>query len=91
MPTISLFHGISIRMFFNDHEPPHFHAYHAGSEARVLVATGEVISGTLGRAQRRLVRDWALRYNKELLSAWADVRADRLPERIPGMDAANDG
>ena len=26
MPTISLFYGISIRLFYNDHAPPHFHA-----------------------------------------------------------------
>jgi len=27
MPTISWFYGIAIRMFYNDHAPPHFHAF----------------------------------------------------------------
>jgi len=26
MPTISTFFGVTIRMFFSDHPPPHFHA-----------------------------------------------------------------
>ena len=91
MPTLSLFHGVAIRMFFNDHEPPHFHAFFAGDEARVAVDTGEIVSGRLPRAQRRLVKDWTLRYNAELLKAWADVRAERTPERIPGLDPANEG
>jgi hypothetical protein len=26
MPTIAWFYGIMIQMFYNDHEPPHFHA-----------------------------------------------------------------
>jgi Domain of unknown function (DUF4160) len=25
MPTIAYFLGVAVRMFFNDHEPPHFH------------------------------------------------------------------
>ena len=32
VPTISQFYGITIRMYFDDHPPPHFHAYY-GSEA----------------------------------------------------------
>ncbi len=27
MPTISRFFGIAIRMYYDDHAPPHFHAY----------------------------------------------------------------
>ena len=26
MPTICIFYGIIIRMFFDEHAPPHFHA-----------------------------------------------------------------
>jgi len=32
MPTISWFYGISIRMYFNDHAPPHFHAIIGGDD-----------------------------------------------------------
>jgi len=33
MPEISRFFGVVIKMFYNDHQPPHFHAEYAGSEA----------------------------------------------------------
>jgi len=41
MPTIAWFNGISIRMFFNDHAPPHFHAFTEVREAKVNIATGD--------------------------------------------------
>ena len=34
MPSISVFFGIIIRMFYNDHEPPHFHAEHQGLQGK---------------------------------------------------------
>ena len=39
MPEISRFFGIVIRMFFNDHEPPHFHAVYGGHEALIEIET----------------------------------------------------
>lgn len=47
MPTIFWFYGISIRMFLNDHPPPHFHAYYESSVAQVLIETGEIVVGRL--------------------------------------------
>jgi hypothetical protein len=87
MPTISWFYGISIRMFFNDHAPPHFHAFYGRHEARVSVETGEIIGGGLPPTQRRLVHTWTLRYREALLTDWVLVRDARAPERIPGLDA----
>ena len=87
MPTISWFFGISIRMFFNDHAPPHFHAFYGRYEAKVAIETGEIIGGSLPTSQRRLVTEWVLRYREQLLAAWALVRAEQSPERIPGLGA----
>lgn len=92
MPTISWFYGISIRMFFNDHAPPHFHAIHNADEAIVAIDTGEVLRGRLSRTAQRLVREWALRYRAELMENWDRARAGaRDPmERIPGLDDDDD-
>ncbi|CAN5352440.1 DUF4160 domain-containing protein [soil metagenome] len=90
MPTLSWFYGISIRMFFNDHAPPHFHAYYGSSQAQVSIATGRILRGTLPLKQRRLVEQWALRYNDCLMAAWALASADKAFERIPGLDVEND-
>lgn len=35
MPEISRFFGIVIRMFYNDHAPPHFHAEYGEHEALI--------------------------------------------------------
>jgi len=63
MPTIAYFLGIAVRMFYNDHDPPHFHVRYQGFRARVLIADGEVIDGRLPVRVARLVREWtALRH-----------------------------
>jgi hypothetical protein len=77
-------------MFFNDHAPPHFHAYYGDSKAQVAINTGQILRGTLPLKQRRLVEQWVLRYNESLMTAWALASADRPFERIPGLDVEND-
>jgi len=88
MPTVSWFYGISIRMFFNDHAPPHFHAIHDAHEAVVEITTGEVLRGQLPRQATRLVQEWALLHRDELMENWNRARPnDRRPlVRIAGLD-----
>ena len=35
MPEVSRFFGISVRMYYDDHNPPHFHAIYSGAEIEV--------------------------------------------------------
>ncbi len=49
MPTISVFYGILIRMFFNDHAPPHFRARYSEFEATIDIGSQEVLQGDLPR------------------------------------------
>ena len=44
MPQISLFFGIIIRMYFDDHNPPHFHAAYGDFEAIIDIEKNELIS-----------------------------------------------
>ena len=39
MSEISRFYGIVIKMFHNDHQPPHFHAEHGGDQMVVAIET----------------------------------------------------
>ena len=59
MPTISAFYGILIRMFFNDHPPPHLHARYGEFEATINLDTLEVSQGQLPRRALSLVQEWA--------------------------------
>ena len=47
MPEISRFYGIIIRMFFDDHNPPHFHALYGNDEAWININTLGVFQGSL--------------------------------------------
>ena len=53
MPRISAFYGIVIKMYFRDHNPPHFHAIYAEHAAKVEISTGDVFEGQLPRRAHR--------------------------------------
>ena len=82
MPTISTFYGILIRMFFNDHPPPHFHARYGEFEATVEIGTLEVLEGQLPRRALNLVREWAMMHRGELLEDWRFCRENTVPTKI---------
>ena len=81
VPTISEFYGIVIRMFVNDHPPPHFHARYAEHSVRVSIATGEAIDGELPRRAARLVKEWADARRAELEANWR--RAEKMEPLRP--------
>ncbi len=86
MPTVSYFYGIAIAMFFNDHNPPHFHVRYGRARALVRIADGEIITGDLPPTARRMVRDWALARRAELEENWRRSRTHEPLERIAGPD-----
>jgi hypothetical protein len=87
MPTIAAFYGILIQMYFDDHEPPHFHARYGQARAVVRIADGEIIAGELPPTARRLVRQWALARTAELQDNWHRARRHQPLERVAGPDA----
>ncbi len=82
MPTISSFYGISIRMFFNDHVPPHFHVEYAEFKATVDILELIISSGKLPRRAQELVLDWAELHQNELLVDWQLCTAKQQPNPI---------
>jgi len=60
MPTISTFYGIIIRMFFDEHAPPHFHAQYGEHKASINIKSLELMEGQLPRRALELVLDWDL-------------------------------
>ena len=69
MPRISSFYGITILMFFGDHNPPHFHARYGEHHARVALS-GDILGGTMPRRAQRLIREWAAIHAAELAACW---------------------
>jgi uncharacterized protein DUF4160 len=58
MPEISRFFGIVIKMYYNDHPPPHFHAEYAGDQMVVSIETLAIIGGKLAPRAVGLVMEW---------------------------------
>jgi len=61
-----MFFGIVIRMYYDDHPPPHFHAYYSGDVAVIAIETLEVLEGGLPRRAMALVVEWAQQHRDEL-------------------------
>ena len=70
MPEISRFYGIVIRMYFDDHPPPHFHADYSGHSAVIDIESVSVISGSLPRRAMGLVTEWTMLHKSELKKFW---------------------
>jgi hypothetical protein len=87
MPTISIFFGVVVQMYWSYHPPPHVHAFYAGFEALMAIETGAVIGGRLPPKVERLVRDWVLAHGGDLMENWERGRRNLPFEKVPGADA----
>lgn len=47
MPELCRFYGVQIKMYYDDHKPPHVHAEYAGDEALITIDTLDVMAGAL--------------------------------------------
>ncbi len=82
MPTISLFYGILIRMYWNDHAPPHFHVEYGEYRAQYLIETLVLSRGQLPRRAHALVLEWAAMHRDELMEDWELCEAKQQPKMI---------
>lgn len=73
MPTISMFYGIIIYMFFFDdrkHYAPHIHANYAEHDAIISIENGEILDGGLPNKKLKLVQAWIEIHRDELIADW---------------------
>jgi len=82
MPTISIFYGIVIQMFWAEHAPPHFHALYAEYEAQINIQTLEIIKGELPKRALALVLEWANDHRSELMEDWELCSHMQTPKKI---------
>ena len=86
MPIISIFFGITIKMFYREHNPPHFHAFYQGFEAVFDIKSGELTKGSFPKKATRLIQEWSLEHQAELLRDWDLAQYGKQLFRIPGAD-----
>ena len=86
MPTISMFFGILIKMYYKEHNPPHFHAYYQGFEAIFDMRTGKMTNGFVPKKAEKIISEWAIDNQDKLLENWQLMESGRPMLKIPGAD-----
>ncbi len=85
MPTISMFYGILVAIFFEDndrHNLPHIHVRYSGHKAAVAIEDGSVLAGSLPSKQIKMVQAWIEIHKDELFADWELALAGEQPFRI---------
>lgn len=70
MPLIALFFGIRVTMYYDDHNPPHFHAEYNGNSALVDIENARILEGGLPSKQLKLVLAWCVIHHDDLMQNW---------------------
>ena len=74
MLEISRFFGIVIKMFFDDHNPPHFHAEHQGQQGKFDFTREMTVGSLRSQTALRLIREWAVLHQVELQANWEQTK-----------------
>ena len=82
MPRISSFYGIVIWMYWNDHNPPHFHATYNDFEILIRINDLSVYAGSLPSRAFGLVMEWASLHQSELSENWRLMTEDEPLQKI---------
>jgi len=85
MPTISMFFGILVSIFYGDneqHHTPHIHARYQGKKVSIAIDDGRVLAGDFPPRQLRMVQVWIDIHRDELMADWELAVAGDEPFRI---------
>ncbi len=86
MPEISRFFGMVVFMYWDEHNPPHFHVKYGGQQAAINIRTLEIIEGKLNRRATELVLDWAELHQTELIENWDKCALKQKPNKIDPLN-----
>jgi len=85
MPEISRFYGVVVRMYWRDHDPPHFHACYGSEEVQVRIDPVGLLRGRLPPRILAMVIEWTALHATELLADWQLAQAGRTLDPIEGL------
>ncbi len=69
-------------MFFDDHQPPHFHAFYGNDEAIINVNTLALVAGSMPPRALGLVMEWAALRQTELKNDWEKAKSKQPVDKI---------
>ena len=73
MPVLQRFGSISVRMYADDHRPPHFHIVAPNFQVLVRISDLQVIAGEARPIQIAEALDWARSHQEALALRWAEL------------------
>lgn len=82
MPEICRFFGIIISMFYDDHNPPYFHARYDKDGVAIEIHSLRVLDGHIPPRALGPVMEWASQHKKELLDNWELAKKNQPPKKI---------
>ena len=85
MSEISTFLGITIYMYFDGQNTPHFQVLYNGRHGIFSISTLSYSKGNLPPKVVGLVLDWAVPHKNELLANWENVKDNGTCHRIPPL------
>ena len=86
MPEICRFYGIIIAMFYDEHNPPHFHARYGSYKVAIDIRALSVLGGKFPARALGMVIEWASQHQDELLKNWDLARNEQVPKKIDPID-----
>lgn len=86
MPEISYFFGIKIFIYYNDHNPPHFHAEYGTQKGIFRIDNLTMIEGNLKARPKSLIVEWGLSHREELIKDWELAKKKAPLKKIKGLD-----
>ena len=86
MPRISRFGGMTIVLYYNDHDPPHIHIV-GEYKTRIEINTGEYLKGDnpLPRNKEKEVLRWLELWHDDIMEGWNACREGYVPNKIPPL------
>jgi hypothetical protein len=86
MPEISRFFGIIVAMYYNEHNPPHFHARYGDFKIEIEIRTLSVLAGKFPPRALGLLVEWATQHQEELMADWDLARQEAELRRIAPLE-----
>ncbi len=73
MPVLQRFGSVSVRMYTDDHRPPHFHIVSPDFHVMVRISDLMVIAGQARPNQLEPALAWARKHQEMLALTWAEL------------------
>jgi len=73
MPTLERFGAVTVRIYADDHRPPHFHIVGPDFQVMVRISDLQIIEGEARAGQIADAMAWASAHRESLALTWAEL------------------